>query len=156
MPQTAKISYDYPVGGLDPFDVTESRTQHLYFASGWARAWAADEPLPAQPVNIMDAIPVGYKALSTIEKLAVVADGEVLRQWPATDTFDEPFRRNLSPVLRAEPSGARQSWPYDYWLMSTTRAWYGFDDYATALATAIHRTGDTWLVGRPLRHDSWP
>ncbi|MFD0684833.1 hypothetical protein [Actinomadura fibrosa] len=85
-----RLKYDTPRDGLDPFDVDEARTQHVVEARGWVPG--GDRVVPS---SIYDEIPMGYKYLAVVEKLAVVVDGRVVRAWPATEANDHSFRGSM-------------------------------------------------------------
>ncbi|WP_092531028.1 hypothetical protein [Amycolatopsis arida] len=150
-----KVAYDFPAGGLDPFDVEEPRTQHLYDAGGWSRAWVAGRSWPAPPPGrIHDVIPLPYKSVSLLEKLAVVVNGVVLREWP--ETGHASATRRLPGRLR--PAGLwRDRCGSAYVLIRQSGgARTGFDTYEDAIATAVRPCPHpaTWLVGRVLAYRS--
>ena len=90
-----RLRYDTPPGGLDPFDITEPRTQHVVEARGWGRGWVpADDFVP--PDAIYQDIEMGYRYLAVLEKLAVVVSGQVVREWPITAATDRAFRRTVA------------------------------------------------------------
>ncbi len=151
-----KVSYDYPSGGLDPFDVDEPRTQHLYEACGWSRAWVAGEAWAlwsAESRATSEVIPLQYRSHSLLEKLAVVVNGIVLREWPETP---QPAYALWREVERAQRSGARrESWMLPYRLIRQNgNGRNAFDVYEDAIATAVRPSPQavTWLVCRVLAH----
>ncbi|WP_216214180.1 hypothetical protein [Amycolatopsis aidingensis] len=152
-PRPTKVSYDYPLGGLDPFDLDEPRTQHLYDVGGWSRAWVAGEPWQQECRAVHDALPVGYKALSLLEKLAVVVNGVVLREWPETSHSADGLRRLVDYSQRSVVR--RETWMFPYRLVRQAGGGTsGFDSYEDAIATAVRPRPQpaTVLVCRVLAH----
>ncbi|GAB1641288.1 hypothetical protein [Krasilnikovia sp. MM14-A1259] len=94
------LRVDWPARGLDPFDLTERRTQRMYYASGYTRAFPAEEDYGAYDDRaVADAVPHGYTALSLLEKLAVVHDGILIAEWPRSPapTFAGAARADDGP-----------------------------------------------------------
>ncbi|GAB1646482.1 hypothetical protein [Krasilnikovia sp. MM14-A1259] len=93
---TTNLCADWPRAGLDPFDVTDRRTQRMMFASGgFTRAWPASDG--ARPESdergASEAVPMGYTTLSLLEKLAVVHRGRLIAEWPRCPVApSEPVR----------------------------------------------------------------
>ncbi|MFC7327931.1 hypothetical protein [Marinactinospora rubrisoli] len=181
------IRYDFPSGGLDPFDVAESRTQWVIEARGWARAWVPDDPAAAADPYVLrvagespfDGIPMGYRYLAVLEKLAVVVAGEPVREWPeaAPDTrardVSVAFDRGARPGEPLDDAAIRRylgnDRPWPWWalpyrvLPQTSREPWpdgtvapGHHGYPQALSTArAVGSAEPVMVARVLAHASW-
>ena len=166
------IQYDTPAGGLDPFDLAEGRTQWFVEARGFGRGWVAAGMDSAEVGQLYDDIPMGYRYLAIVEKLAIVAGGLLQREWAPTGEvaklgYDhlEPYRvyyqsrHPISPYDQSrwyekahtvdDPAGL----PWMYEPLS-----FGAATYAHALISTLElppNTDTAFLVGRVLRHESW-
>ncbi|WP_394835724.1 hypothetical protein LVJ94_02195 [Pendulispora rubella] len=103
------ISYDFPAGGLDPFDLQEAETQWFVDARGYTRAWKhsegerAVEYMSPTDSEFSKKIPMGYKYIRILEKLAVVTRGLLAREWPET---------SRAPDSMPDAHGYFQKFPY--------------------------------------------
>jgi hypothetical protein len=168
-----KLTYDTPRGGLDPFDVDEDRTQHVVEARGWGRGWVPGDDRVV-PDSIYDDIPMGYRYLAVVEKLAVVVDGRVIRAWPVTEAGDHAFRRSVAfergvgvgeavteaTIDRYWANGAPWTpWTRPYRVQTqdlSSPGFLGCPDYENAIALACElRIPTPAMVSRVLAHHSW-
>ncbi|WP_394824506.1 hypothetical protein [Pendulispora albinea] len=84
------LGYDFPAGGLDPFDVQEPETQWFVDARGYTRAWKHSEGerdvvyMSPPESEFAKKVPMGYKYVRILEKLAVVTRGLLVREWAET------------------------------------------------------------------------
>ncbi|GAB1693469.1 hypothetical protein [Krasilnikovia sp. M28-CT-15] len=99
---TTSLRADWPRAGLDPFDVTDRRTQRMMFATGYTLAWPASDG--AEPSSdergAHAAVPMGYTTLSLLEKLAVVYQGRLIAEWPRCPAPPSAPDRPLEPAVR--------------------------------------------------------
>ncbi|GGQ83314.1 hypothetical protein [Couchioplanes azureus] len=107
LPRTSDLCADWPRDGLDPFDVTDRRTQRMMLASRrLTRAWPASEG--ASPTSdergAYKAVPMGYTTLSLLEKLAVVHRGRVIAEWPRCPASPSDPARPLQLAVRCQRS----------------------------------------------------
>jgi hypothetical protein len=167
-----KLRYDTPRGGLDPFDIDEARTQHVVEARGWGRGWVPGDDRVV-PGSVYDDIPMGYRYLAVVEKLAVVVDGRVIRAWPATEASDHDFRRSVAFDRGAGVGEAMTEATIDrYWTNDAPwTAWtrpyrvqtqdldlglIGCPDHEDAIARArVLNIPTPAMVSRVLSHTSW-
>ena len=178
LPST-RTTYDCPAGGLDPFDVTEPRTQYVLDARGLGRAWVAPEDPNARFFGLDEAefdekLQPGYKYVRILEKLAVVSEGRLLREWSPTDrpTHEEKFYvgmlgydvyfQTLRGVNRYKKDWHQAARSQDDWHRSTfvtgERLTLSQADYEGALALALSfppGIDSAMFVGRVLTHYSY-
>ncbi|GLY90273.1 hypothetical protein [Actinoallomurus iriomotensis] len=171
-----KVTYETPKGGLDPFDVDEARTQHVVEARGWGYGWVPGDERVV-PGSVYDDIPMGYRYLAIVEKLAIVVDGRVVREWPVTEASDHSFRRSVAYDRGAGVGEVMTEAAIDrYW--SNDAPWapwthpyrvqtqnlrdldepciIGGPDYETAIALARElKVATPAMVSRVLSHQSW-
>lgn len=171
--------YDCPADGLDPFDVTEPRTQYVLDARGLGRAWVAPSDPEARFYGLdekdFDAkIQPGYKYVRVLEKLAVVSGGQLLREWPQTarTTHEETtYAGMLGFDIYFQTKRALNRYERDWHTAARSqgglnRAKYltgegltlSRPDYASALALALTLPPDidtALFIGRVLTHYSY-
>ncbi|GAA2023757.1 hypothetical protein GCM10009839_21790 [Catenulispora yoronensis] len=136
------VGYDFPTADwLDPFDVDEAATQWFFVNQDrLSRSWTAPTG-PDQGWGFADDEPVWEtftnprSCLYWLEKQAVVADGQVLREWSPTGLVRE---RN--------PSGCEQHNGLYFVHSQPDRAFPihegpKFASYDDALAEALGRSG---------------
>lgn len=166
------IQYDTPSGGLDPFDVTEGRTQWFVEARGFGRAWVANGMDSPEVGQLYDRIPMGYRYLAIVEKLAIVSGGLLQREWAPTGEQASLGYDYLDPY-RVYYQSAHPISPYDQsrwyekahtvdspaglpWMNEPL--YFGAATYSAALLRALEQPpspDSVFLVGRSLRHESW-
>jgi hypothetical protein len=166
------IQYDTPTGGLDPFDLAEGRTQWFVEARGFGRAWVANGMDSPEIGQLYDNVPMGYRYLAIVEKLAIVAGGLLQREWAPTEEvaslgydYLEPYRIYYQSRLPISPYD--QSHWYERahtvddpsglpWMAEPLS--FSAKTYAAALLRALEQPAhadSAFLVGRVLRHESW-
>ncbi|GAB3426127.1 hypothetical protein [Flindersiella endophytica] len=166
------IQYDTPTAGLDPFDLTEPSTQWFVEARGFGRGWVAAGMSSPEVGQLYDDIPMGYRYLAIVEKLAIVSGGLLQREWAPTDEPAKLGYDHLEPY-RVYYQSRHPISPYDQsrWYEKAHTAddpaglpWmneplsFGAPTYASALLRTLEHpahTDSAFLVGRVLRHESW-
>lgn len=147
-PTPSDITYDCPQGGLDPFDVCEARTQHLFVARGWCRAWVASEAADAQAYDdaYRGGVPMGYKSLVVHEKLAVVDGGSLIAGWEETATPSVPphHEADFEPYRLLVQAGARDVGSH-----------LSYEDALGAALDLSRREGGAMMVSRLLAVHAW-
>ncbi|MFI5494997.1 hypothetical protein [Actinoplanes sp. NPDC051859] len=91
---------DWPGGGPDLFDLRHEQTARLYWARNTPSRLFGMDPTVPDP-DPYPAIPMGYTTLQLLEKLAIVAGGQLLRLWPhgpRAISASSPYRLILPPV----------------------------------------------------------
>jgi hypothetical protein len=91
------VRYDFPVTAkLDPFDLREPETQWLLGMRAFSSAWKHTDPVALNDSEFSQRVLQPYTYGYLVEKLAVVAGGLLIREWPATDReadiTEGPFR----------------------------------------------------------------
>ncbi|NUR30679.1 MAG: hypothetical protein HOV83_33315 [Catenulispora sp.] len=102
------IGYQFPTADwLDPFDLDEGRTQWFFVNQDrLSRAWVAPSEADADGWGFATSEPLWEtftnprSCLYCLEKVAVVADGQVLREWVQT-----PLRDQACPESCAQHNG---------------------------------------------------
>ncbi|MFD1047617.1 hypothetical protein ACFQ1S_19790 [Kibdelosporangium lantanae] len=80
------IRYDFPITAkLDPFDLREPETQWLLGMRAFSSAWKHTDPVALDDNEFHQRVLLPYTYGYLMEKLAVVAGGLLVREWPATD-----------------------------------------------------------------------
>ena len=116
--------FDWPAEGPDLFDVHHDQTATLYWARGTPTRLFLSEP--AESDRVSDHIPMGYTTLATLEKLAIVADGQQLRVWhhSTRTVVDRGDLQQYQLVLPLEDGNYLKlgaSWPFRYSLADAMR-----------------------------------
>ncbi|AUI50952.1 hypothetical protein [Arthrobacter crystallopoietes] len=147
-PTPSIITWDCPQDGLDPFDIDEPQTQHLFLARGWCRGWIASAEADNQAYDdaYRGGVPMGYKSLVAHEKLAVVNQGTLVAAWSETDTPSVPPHHD--PAWRI----------YRLLLQRDATDAGSYASYREALDAALElsgRTGEAIMVSRLLRVHAW-
>jgi hypothetical protein len=83
-PAEVVVRYDWPVGGEHPFDLTSDETRWVLYAGAWGRAWRPGTWGDFGDWTSEFPVPMGYKQLLAIERLAVLSLGRVVREWSET------------------------------------------------------------------------
>lgn len=154
VPDPSFITYDCPQGGLNPFDVEEPATQHLFEAAGgglvfFSRAWiGSKDPHDKTDKADQDAeaeayyggIPPARANQYLWEKLAVIHQGRLIAAWPETAM---PLHRPDDPtpyrVLNSRPpKGGHGRQVYE----KAIAAPYEHQSYDQALTAALELTRD--------------
>ena len=83
----AGVTWDWPADGGTPFDTTADETRWLLVASStFGRTWPAGDrrDFGSWTTDFEARVPMGYKTIQIVERLAVLDRGEVVREWPET------------------------------------------------------------------------
>lgn len=149
---TQHIRYDWPAGGPDPFDVEPAETLWVLVdgAGRWGRAWPAGDLRDFGSWGEFEQrVPMGYKVVQVLERLAVVKAGRVRRTWAPT-----PAETWIGPW------GSIGGLPYCA-LPRSGGAPAGFTSYDEALGAAVAGSaGDAsddsaWIAGRRIAIADW-
>lgn len=82
-----EVTYDWPEGGGAPFDTSDAETRWVLVAgSRFGRSWPAGDRrgFGSTGPDFERRVPMGYKVIQLAERLAVVEQGRVVREWPET------------------------------------------------------------------------
>lgn len=164
-PDPAWITYDCPKGGLNPFDVEEPATQHLFKAEGaltggarFSRAWiGSKDPDDTADTADRDAdaeayyggIPPARATQFLWEKLAVIHQGRLIAAWPETamplyrPDCPDPYRVLDSTLNeRDQGRGLHHDEPH-----APPYGHQSYDQAATAARTLTHEAGEAGWAG---------
>jgi hypothetical protein len=163
----AEVAYDWPDGGGAPFEVSADETRWVLVAgSRFGRTWPAGDPrdFGSWGPDFERRVPMGYKVIQIAERLAVVEQGRVLREWPETGlrwdgypptppVFD-PYQNH---VPGTQPSSTYAALDGRGGERGPDRRWisHQHDSYAAALAEARTMTDRRVLVVSLLTTKDW-
>jgi hypothetical protein len=142
----AEVTYDWPEGGGAPFDTTADDVRWLLVAgSKFGRTWPAGDlrDFGSWTTDFEKRVPMGYKAITAAERLAVVDHGDVVREWPATP--DDHTAATFSVI---DGQGGRRG-PDGRWIA------HDHETYDAALAEARSMKDRRVLVVRRLASRDW-
>jgi hypothetical protein len=145
-PVGAEVRYDWPQGGGDPFDTAADETHWVLEASGWlGRTWPAGDLMDfgSWDPSFEHRVPVGYKTIAALERLAVVVQGAVVREWPGTSHHPD------ATTYTAVDGQGGEKGPDGRWISHT------HDTYVSAVADARGMKDRRVLVGRVLVSHHW-
>jgi hypothetical protein len=157
-----EITYDWPDGGGGPFDASADETRWVLVAGKrFGRTWPAGDrrDFGSRDPDFQRRVPMGYKVIQVVERLAVVDDGRVVREWPESNevrprpVFD-PYQRHVpgsgssGTYAVLDGQGSRRL-PDGSWEK------HEHDSYAAALAEAVGMDERRVLVGRLIETRDW-
>jgi hypothetical protein len=145
-PIGAEVWYDWPDGGGAPFDTSADETHWVLEASGrLGRTWPAGDLMDfgSWDPSFEHRVPVGYKTIAAVERLAVVVEGTVVREWPGTRYHP------AGTTYVAEDGQGGEKDPDGRWIS------HAHETYEDALADAKGMKDRRVLVGRVLVSASW-
>jgi hypothetical protein len=161
VPDPSFITYDLPKGGLNPFDVEEPATQHLFKVVGaltggarYSRAWIGSKD-PDDKTDTADrdasneayyGMPAARATQDLWEKLAVIHQGRLIAAWPETKMPLYRFRgvtSHLSPYCVLDSTLSARRWEgQSLYHDDPTPPPYGHRSYAQALTAALELTDE--------------
>lgn len=140
------MTYDWPEGGGAPFDTSADETQWVLLASTrFGRTWPAGDlrDFGSYDPSFEKRVPVGYKTIAAVERLAVLAHGHVLREWAATRHHPAGTRFVVNDGRGGEPG------PDGRWISNA------HNSHDEAMAAARSMKDRQVLVGRVLVERNW-
>jgi len=163
----AEVTYDWPEAGGAPFDVSDDATRWVLVAgSRFGRTWPAGDRLDfgSWAPGFEGRVPMGYKVIQLAERLAVVEEGRVLREWPETGLtatghppvppVADPYQHHVpgwesTGTYAALDGNGGERAPDGRWVS------HQHDSYAAALAEARTMDDRRALVVRLLETKDW-
>jgi hypothetical protein len=159
---SGEVAWDWPDGGGAPFDASADETRWVLVAGKrFGRTWPAGDrrDFGSWDPDFQLRVPMGYKVIQVVERLAVVDHGRVVREWP--EIHQEPPRPVSDPYQHHVPGfgprgtyavldgqGSRRP-PDGSWEK------HEHDSYAAALAEAVGTGDRRVLVGRLIETRDW-
>ncbi|RZS29774.1 hypothetical protein EV193_11828 [Herbihabitans rhizosphaerae] len=136
---------DWPSGAPSVFDVDHAETARFFWAHGQpSRCFLADLPSTASR-DLTAAISTGYTMLQALEKLAVVDNGTLVREWPPSEEKGhpgnhQPYQIVLPPGERGYPKLGSGHWPYQ-------SAYHEAADLSARIRGRVTLCRMLWLIG---------
>jgi hypothetical protein len=148
---TPWISYEWPLDGVDPFDVAAPEPLWLLSdGSGrWGRGWPAGDRRDFGTYgDFLSRVPMGYRVVEIRERVALVAGGELVHASPRSD----------APTWRGQ-WGTVGHLPYSAHPRTGSESRAGCPTEEEALDAAVQfslaEPEVTWLVGRRIAIENW-
>lgn len=163
----AEVAYDWPEGGGEPFDTSADETRWVLVAGKkLGRTWPAGDrrDFGSWDPAFEHRVPMGYKVIQIAERLAVVEQGRVLREWaetglrsngyPPVPPVSDPYQHH---VPGHAPSGTYAALDGHGSTRSADGRWisHEHDSYADALAEAKDMEDRRVLVVSILETKDW-
>lgn len=160
--RAAGVVWDWPADGGTPFDTTADETSWLLaVGSQFGRTWPAGDrrDFGSWETDFEARVPMGYKTIQIVERLAVVDRGEVLREWPQvpverSSVGYDPYQHHVPGF---ESSGTFDVLDGQGGTQDADGRWihHRHDSYDAALAEARTMTDRRVLVVRLLEEKGW-